>query len=217
MKYLLLFLCSASTWAYGQLTIETAQDSLQKYRMGRYSYHEQFVGHKGYGAPVILTNDGGAAAFGDGENGSTLIKLDKTGKKEWEVNFKPQFTEMESQSVVQDINGNFYVCMLSYDAKRYRGGSERIICLDKKGKILWDKTLGKYTLMNNPTISYLKALPDGRIEFRGHVVKETPAKGKDPVYRYWEGWINSKGVYTQKSGDVLDWSNPDWKKLYEPE
>ena len=46
---------------------------------------------------------------------------------------------------------------------------------------------------------------------------DKPVQGKDPVYRYWEGWIDSKGVYTQKTGDVIDWAKKEWQKLYDPE
>jgi hypothetical protein len=49
------------------------------------------------------------------------------------------------------------------------------------------------------------------------VVKEKPEEGKDPKYHYWEGWLTSKGLLTQKAGDVIDWSNQEWEKKYKPE
>jgi hypothetical protein len=213
MKYLFVILFSATLTAHGQLTVDSARNIISKYRLGYSTYFEPFIERPGYGAGWILTNDGGAAAFGD----NMLYKFNKSGKEEWMRTVKPQFNEMESQGVVQDTKGNLYVFMLSYDEKRYRGGSERVLCYDKKGKLLWDKTLGAYTLMNNPTVSYIRSLKDGRIYMRGHVVKEKPVEGKDPVYRFWEGWLDSTGKLTQKAGEPIDWSKDEWQKKFKPE
>jgi hypothetical protein len=222
MKRLLPLILFASSVSYGQLTIDKAKEAAQKNHLGQYSYHEKFIGHPGYGAPVILTADGGAALYGDGEyNGmgsGLLIKLDKNGNQQWQRPIKKQFTEMESQSVVQDKAGNFYVFMLSYDEKRYRGGSERIIYIDKTGAVKWDKTIGNYTVMNNPTVAYIRAENDGRVYLRGQTVIEKPAEGKDPQYRFWEGWINSAGKLAEKTGDVVVWGdNQPWQKFFAPE
>ena len=218
MKYAGVILLFASSMSYGQLTMEIAQDSaVRKYHIGSYSYHEQFKGHKGYGAPLILTADGGGAAFGDGDEGCMLVKLDQKGKVQWKRTLKPKGDEMESQSVVQDKNGNYYVFILVYDHTKYRGGCERVIFLNKTGTPLWDKFIGSCFLINNPTVSYIRAMEDGRVAMRGHVVTEKPAEGKDPSYHFWEGWINSKGIMTQKTGDVIDWANKDWEKKLKPD
>jgi hypothetical protein len=213
MRSIIFFFLLTGSASFAQLTIDSARKVIQPYRLGYSTYFEPFLEKKGYGAPWILTSDGGAAGFGD----NTLYKFDKTGKEQWKRTVKIQFSEMESQSVVQDTKGNLYVFMLSYDEKRYRGGSERVLCYDKSGKLLWDKTLGAYTLMNNPVVSYIRALADGRIYMRGHVVKEKPVEGKDPVYRYWEGWISSTGTLTQKAGEVIDWGKDEWQKKFKPE
>jgi hypothetical protein len=210
--------------ASAQLTIDQARDSLQKYRLGSYSYHEQFIGHAGYGAPVILTADGGAVAFGGSEDEKgrcgILVKLDKTGKQQWKKRIalpKIADSEPETQSVVEDKKGNLYVFMIMYDPKGYRGGAERMVCYDKTGKLLWDKMLGKHTLMDNPNVSYIKLNADGKIYMRGHIVTEKPAEGKDPKYRYWEGWIDRTGILTQQSGDVIDWANKEWQTKFAPD
>ena len=221
MKYLIFILILICSTAYGQLTIPEARKIFYSYKLGSYDYHEQFIGHAGFGAPYILTADGGAAFFG-GSGDSTgsyglAVKIDKAGNEEWQQIIRQQFDEMETQSIVQDKAGNYYVFLLSYDNKRYRGGSERILYLDKTGKVVWDKTIGAYTLMNNPTISYIKALDDGRISLRGHICTEKPKPDKDPDYRYWEGWIDNKGNLTQKTGQLIVWENQDWQKLFSPE
>jgi hypothetical protein len=213
MKNLFIYFLLAASVGYSQLAADSAKKIIVKYHLGYSTYFEPFLGHTEYGAPVIATSDGGIAAFGD----NTLYKLDKTGKEEWKRTVKAQFDEMESQSVAQDTKGNLYVFILSYDSKRYRGGSERVLCYDKKGKLLWDKTLGAYTLMNNPTASYIRSLKDGKIYLRGHVVTEKPAEGKDPAYHYWEGWLDSSGKLTQKAGDIIDWKKDDWQKKFKPE
>lgn len=217
MKYIVYILFFASIQAYGQLTFQQAQDSLRKFHLGVSTYFEEFEGHDSYGAGINLTKDGGAAGFGDGDNGLELIKLDKTGKVQWRKSIKKQFEETEAQCVAQDSYGNFYLFMLNYNPEGYRGGSERLVCFSNKGVLLWDKMLGKYTLLNNPVVSYVHRLTDGRIEMRGHIVKEEPIPGKDPVYRYWQGWYNSKAVFTSKTGDVIDWKNSEWKSRLKPE
>jgi len=213
MKHLFILLMSAGLSGYSQMTMDSVMKVKSDYRIGASTYFEPFFGKPGYGAPWILTGDGGAAAFGD----NILYKFNKSGKEEWNRIVKQQFGEMESQSVAQDPKGNLYVFMLSYDPKRYRGGSERVVCYDKKGKLLWDKTLGAYTLMNNPTVSYIQVLKDGRIYVRGHVVKDKPVEGKDPVYKFWEGWFDSTGKLTQKVGEAIDWTKDEWQKKFKPE
>jgi hypothetical protein len=213
MRYLLIIFLFTYSSTYGQLTTESAEKIISSYRLGYSTYFEPFLKHNGYGAPWILTADGGAAAFGN----NMLYKFNKTGKEQWARAIKPQFDEMETQSVVQDAKGNLYAFMLSYDSKRSRGGSERVVCYDKNGKLLWDKTLGTYSLIDNPVVSYIKPLNDGRIYLRGHVVKEKPAENKDPVYRYWEGWIDSTGKLMEKINEVIDWSKEEWQKKFKPE
>src|SRR5258705_8669375 len=130
MKYLFVTLLFSSTFSFAQLPLNIANDSaVIKYHIGSYSYHEQFKGHQGYGAPLILTADGGGAAFGDGDLGTMLVKLDKLGKETWKQIVKPKGNETESQSVVQDKNGNYYVFILVYDETKYRGGCERVAFL----------------------------------------------------------------------------------------
>jgi hypothetical protein len=107
--------------------------------------------------------------------------------------------------------------MLTYDETKYRGGCERVIFLNKAGTIVWDKFIGTCNLLNNPTVSYIRQLNDGRIIMRGHVVTQKPAKGKDPQYRFWEGWLDKTGKLTQQAGDVIDWKKPEWKKKFEPD
>ena len=215
MKNSLFLLVLLSIPSYGQLTMEVARDTIAQYQLGFSSYFEPFVGKPGYGAPWILTSDGGAAAFGD----SQLYKFDKTGKKAWMRTLKPAVneTESESQSMAQDTKGNFYVFNLVYPIKGYRGGSERVVCFDKTGKQLWDKMLGPYTVMNNPIVSYIKTESDGRIYMRGHVVTKQPVEGKDPIYQFWEGWLDVTGKLTQKAGEQIDWAKDEWQKKFKPD
>src|SRR5688572_22197597 len=183
MRYLAVIFWFGSSFAHPQITIELARDSsVMKYHIGSYSYHEQFIGHNGYGAPLILTLDGGAAAFGDGDEGSMLVKLDQTGKEQWKRIIKPKGQEMESQSVVQDKLGNYYLFILVYDETKFRGGCERAVHVTKSGVVMWDKFMGTCNLLNSPTVNYMRTLSDGRVALRGHVVTKTPPEGKDPTY-----------------------------------
>jgi len=221
MKYLFVILSLAGSLAYGQLSVDEARKIFYSYKLGSYDYHEQFTGFTGYGAPVIITSDGGAAFFG-GSGDSTgsfglIVKIDRAGSEEWKLAIRQQFDEMETHSVVQDKAGDFYVFMLSYDYKKYRGGCERVVYIKKNGVIGWDKMIGEYGLVNNPTISYIRSLEDNRISLRGHMVKQPPPQGEDPKYCFWEGWIDNKGKLTQKTGAIIDWSNPDWEKFFKPE
>ncbi len=206
---------------YAQLTLDDARAATRDSNLGSYSYHEEFIGKAGFGAPRILTPDGGAAIFGDFEDDggayAVLLKLGKNGIEEWRKEIRPEFDLLESQSVVQDKKGVYYVFMLSYDNARYRGGSERIVCIDAGGNLFWDKTIGNYDPINNPIISYIRALDDGRISLRGHNCNEIPPDGEDHAARFWEGWISPAGNLTQKTGDVIDWNNPDWQKKFSPD
>jgi len=221
MKNLFVLLSFCSSLAFGQLSIDDARKAFYSYKLGSYDYHEKFIGYKGYGAPVIQTSDGGAAFFGGAEDSTgsigLIVKIDKDGKEEWQQAVRPQFDLIETQSVVQDISGNYYVFMISYDEKKYRGGCERIVHFNKNGVQSWDKIIGDCGLINNPMINYILALEDGRVALRGHIAIKKPPEGKDPEYLYWEGWIDNKGKLTQKTGDVIDWVNQDWEKLFKPE
>jgi hypothetical protein len=221
MKYLIVLLSMFCSLAHGQISIDDARKAFYSYKLGSYDYHEQFVGCKGYGAPVIITKDGGVAFFG-GTGDSTgsyglIVKLGKDGKEEWKKAVRPQFDEIETQSVVQDNAGNFYVFLLSYDSKKYRGGCERVVYFKKDGTLIWDKIIGTCELVNNPVIAFIRSDADGRIALRGHVVNQKPNQGEDPKYHYWEGWIDKTGKLTQKTGEIIDWANQDWQKLFKPE
>ena len=215
----LLFL---STVTFAQLTIDKAREVHNSNHLGTYSYHEAFIGHAGYGSPTILTSDGGAALFGDGDPvnekaAAHLVKLDKDGKELWRSYVFNKYDEMESQSVAQDSKGNYYVFMLVYSEKGYRGGAQRVVMFNKSGKLVWDKLMGTFTLLNRPTFSYIRSEPNGKIYLRGHIVKNAPPAGKDPDSRYFEGWLDDSGKLTQRSGDVIDWKNDEWQKKFKPD
>ena len=183
MKNLWIVALFMTSWVQGQITADAARDSVRKYHIASYSYHEAFIGKKDYGSPLILTADGGAAVFGDGDEGTMLVKLDKTGKVVWKKILSAKGEEAESQSVVQDKLGNYFVFQLVYGTTAYRGGRERVALYNKAGVILWDKYIGSGLQVNNPIVSYIKSLSDGRIYLRGHIVLKAPAEGKDPETR----------------------------------
>ena len=213
MKFLIVTLFCFSQLCYAQLSIDDARSATRVYEIGSYSYHEQFQGYTGYAAPVIQTADGGAAVFGDVHSGDStaalLVKLDKNAQEEWKVRISPEYDDMESQSVVQDQAGNYFVFMLSYDDEKYRGGSQRVVYISQQGKILWSKLICDHNVVNNPIFSYIHALPDGRINLRGHIVIDQPKEDEDPVYYNWEGWIDSKGVLTQEVQELQTQENWD--------
>ncbi len=219
MKPLIAAFCLVNVTSFAQVTLETANEKLvHKYHIGTYSYHADFIGHKTYGAPLIQTADGGAAAFGDGDEGIMLAKLDKTGKEQFKKVIQGKGDESESQSVVEDKAGNFYVFILTYDHAKYRGGTERVLMFNRTGTLAWDKYLGSFELPDNPTVSYIRALADGRILLRGHIVKEKPEEGKDPVYRFWEAWLDKTGKVTQQVGETIDWTETaKWQSRLKPE
>jgi hypothetical protein len=220
MRHTVIALLFVHSVGYGHLTLESAKAAAQPFHISSYSYHEQFVGHAGYGAPIILTGDGGAAAFGHGDEGPVLMKFGRDGKVQWKRFIKPKGSEMELQSVVQSKFGGFYVFMLVYDEAKfkYRGGCQRAMLITKDGVVVWDKFAGTCGLLNTPTISYIRAQDDGTIAFRGHVVRQVPEEGKDPTYLYWEGSVNNKGAITEKDGEAIDWKKTDeWQSRLKPE
>ena len=213
---ILLFISSAS---FAQLTLSAAKIAAEEYNFRTYSYHQQFEGHNGYAAPIILLANDGAIFFGDSEDEESvnLVQLDKEGNLVWQTPISAKFDEMETQSVIQDKDENYYAFVLSYNYSKYRGSSERVIHLDKNGKILWDIMMGNYTLKNNPQCSYIHLLDDGRLALRGHIVSEAAKEGDDPEYHFWQGWLNNKGEWTQEIGNVIDWADPSWKDFLKVE
>lgn len=216
---LTLILLFITLTAFAQLTLPAAKTAAEEYNFRSYSYHEQFEGHDGYAAPIILLANGGTVFFGDAEDEKSmiLVQLNKEGFLVWQTPINLMFNEMETQSVVHDREGNFYAFVLSYNYSKYRGSTERVIHLDKNGKILWDKTLGDYTLKNNPHCSYIHLLDDGRLALRGHIVTDAAKEGDDPEYHFWQGWLNKKGEWTQEIGKVIDWADPSWKDFFKVE
>jgi hypothetical protein len=218
MKYALFLLVLLPSLGFAQLNIDQVRElTVQKYHLGSSTYFSDFVGHPGYGAIAILTNDGGGAAFGDGDEGVMLVRITKAGAEQWKRKVTSKGDEMETQAVAEDKAGNFYLFMLVYNHAKYQGGAERVVCYSKAGTLLWDKYLGPFALVNNPTVSWIQSVADGRIALRGHIVNQPPAEGKDPIYHFWEATINSKGFVTQKSGDAIDWAKDEWKKKFKPE
>jgi outer membrane protein assembly factor BamB len=212
MKKLIPVLVFVNSCSFAQLTMDTLKKIVQPLYLGYSTYFSDFAGKQGYGGPYVLTKDGGAAAFGD----NVLYKFDKTGKQTWKHAIKDRYQEMETQVCAEDGKGNLYCFMLEYNRAVYRGGNERLVCFDKTGKLLWDKTIGKAAAFNNPIVSYVKPDADGKIYMRGHVAFEKKENG-DPKYLYWEGWIDALGKFTQKTGDEIDWGKPEWQKKFKPE
>ena len=198
--------------ATAQLTMDSLKKIVQPLYLGYSTYFSEFAGKPGYGGPYFLTKDGGGAAFGD----NVLYKFDKKGKQTWKRVIKDRYQEMETQVAAEDSKGNLYCFMLEYNRQVYRGGNERIVCYDKTGKLLFDKTIGKAAALNNPIVSYVKPTEDGRIYMRGHMAKEKKPNG-DPKYLFWEGWMDATGKLTQTTGEEIDWSKPEWQKKFKPE
>src|SRR4051812_12891228 len=165
MKNCFVILVLLSNSSFAQLTLDTLKIIVQPLHLGYSSYFSEFAGKPGYGGPYFLTKDGGGAAFGD----NVLYKFDKTGKQVWKRAIKDRYQEMETQVAAGDTKGNLFCFMLEYNTKVYRGGNERIVCYDKTGKLLFDKTIGKAAALNNPIVSYVKPSGDGKIYMRGHV------------------------------------------------
>ena len=212
MKKIGFVLVFVWTHSLGQLSMDSLKNIVQPLHLGYSTYFSAFAGKEGYGGPYILTKDGGGAAFGD----NVVYKFDNKGKQLWKKAIKDRFEEMETQVIAEDSKGNLYAFMLEYNTKVYRGGTERVLCYDRTGKLLWDKLIGKYAGLNNPIVSYVKPTADDRIYMRGHVAKEKKANG-DPKYLYWEGWYDATGKLSQTSGEEIDWAKDEWQKKFKPE
>ena len=74
-----IILFFVSSTGFGQLTIPDAKTAAKEHNFRSYRYHEEFEGHAGYAAPIILTDKGEAIFFGDSKDGKfvNLVKLDK--------------------------------------------------------------------------------------------------------------------------------------------
>lgn len=217
--FLVLFIF---TTGHCQLSLSAAKSVAAKYKLHSYSYHEKFEGHNDYAAPIILTQNGGTVFFSDSISNASrgIIKLSRDSKVEWEIAIAPKHDEYETQSIIQDREGNYYAFMLSYNRKIYRGGSERVIYIGNDGTILWDIILGDYGIVNSPLCSFIRLTEKNQLELRGHIVTKDPEKDRwgyyiDPEYHQWTGWLKKDGSYLQSIGDIIDWANKDWKKFIE--
>ena len=146
-----------------------------------------------------------------------LVKLDRNGAEKLKKKVSHKGDEMEPQAVAEDKAGNLYLFMLVNDNTKYRGGTERVVCYSKAGTLMWDKYLGAFSMINNPTVSWIRIADNGTIAMRGHMASTKPPEGKDPEYHFWDASINAKGVVTKKLGDVIDWSKPEWQAKFRPE
>ncbi|MBK9192103.1 MAG: hypothetical protein IPM77_11650 [Crocinitomicaceae bacterium] len=207
-----------SVQAMAQISYEKASELSRNYEVYAYSYFEGFAGKQGYASSVILTLDGGCAFldewYEENDHGPLLIKLDKDGKEQWKTKLKGGYEESESQGIVEDAGGNFYVFALVYTSTGYLGGCERVMCVSPSGELNWDKLIGAFTLENSPTFSYIHSDKNGKVELRGHIAKEKPAEGKDPDYYYWSAWLDSKGDIVEETGKRIDWANDNWQQWY---
>src|SRR5262245_28499830 len=107
--FLTLMFMGALSAGRAQMTMDAAKAASLELHMSEYSYHAQFMGHTGYGASLILTADGGAAAFGTGDEGNMLLKWTKDAKIQWKRMIVAKGDEMELQSVVETSTGNYLV------------------------------------------------------------------------------------------------------------
>jgi len=204
---------------YGQLNLLEAKKVAEEFKYVSYRYLEEFEGHEGYAAPIIISTDGGALFFTRPNDGNQydLVKINKEGKKEWSIELKAKFDDMESQGIVENSKGNYYAFLLSYNQSRYRGGAERVIYLSRNGEIIWEQLLGDYTLENNPTCSWIRIHSDDQLEMRGHIVTDPELKDRNPEYRFWKGWLNPLGERSDEIGTVIDWSDPVTQTFFEVE
>ncbi len=95
---------------------------------------------------IIQTEDGGYAVAGStgvrvwGETNCWVIKLDAKGNMEWDNNFGGTGWD-EIYSIIQTKDGSFITtgCVWSKGAGR---GDVRVVKLNKRGDLVWDKTFG---------------------------------------------------------------------------
>ena len=184
-RYIVFMLILIPYAGIGQMVISDVKEAGMAYNLHSYSDHQQFEGHTGYAAPIFLTADGGAAFFGDLAGSVNIIKLASGGQLGWNVPIRAKFNVMETKSIIQDNDGNYYAFVLSYNYAKYRGSTERIISLTKDGNMLCDIKLGDYELENNPHCSYIRLADNGQLELRGHIVVEPKKEGADPEYHFW--------------------------------
>ena len=221
MRHIFTVFLFCSFNSIAQLTDEKAAELSRNYEVYAYSYFQGFEGKSGYASSVVLTRDGGCAFLGDwyeeNDHGPLLIKLDAEGKEQWKIKLKGGYEESESQGIVEDAAGNIFAFALVYSSSGYRGGCERVMCVSPSGELNWDKLIGTFTLVDRPTFSYIHSDANGKIELRGHIVKEKPAEGKDPDYYYWSAWLDSKGSIEEQTGKLIDWANDNWQQWYQAE
>lgn len=208
---LIILLLFISTNSFAQLSISDAKIAGEKFNIHNYTYHQKFEGHKEYAAPVYLTKDSGAIFYGDTNSIIKIYKLDKESTLEWKVPVVLKYDEIETQSVIQDKDSNYYAFVLVFNRDKIKGSTQRVIHFDKNGDIIWDKMLADFTKKNNPHCSYIRLLDNNKLELRGHIVLDSELENKEFDYHYWRGWLDNKGNLQHEVTEVIKWSSDKWK------
>jgi hypothetical protein len=178
-----------------------------------YSYHQKYIGNtEGNFAPLVATSDGGTLLVGTdseltddepykaGKSHPLVIRLDKTGRKKWEVDLRTKgFLDFEGASAARTADGGWVVYVLSY-VDPGKGATSRVVKLTDAGKIVWEWTGRGTGGPQTPFASVLQVLANGHISMKGHIYL---AKGD--AARNWDGELDATGTLVE---DEIGEPNP---------
>jgi hypothetical protein len=165
-----------------------------------YSYHEKYIRNAdGFTASIIATRDGGTLLVGTrssipkggkyeiGKSRPVVIKLDRAGSVVWEQAFtKKGFLDHEGGSAIE-VDDGFVIYIQSY-VHPARGSVARLLKLDPKGALVWERQLRGDGGPHTPFPQSVQLTRRGTFVMTGHIYLDKSERAYG-----WDGEVAADG------------------------
>jgi len=201
----LIFLLSVN--CYGQLTLEDGKLWAKENNIELNEFGSTYIGKADFGAPVIITRDGGLAILGnyaEGEtNGVKLVFLNEKKEVMWSHFFGSKNDNLDAQIIIEDRTGFFYVFMEAKDKKTPSDMRERVVKINGLGDVDWDYALERKEDNYHRRCTYVKLHEDGKhLLLFGTVQPDKVAIDNNEHYS-WKAKLDGHGKLIQEIGAIL--------------
>lgn len=193
--------------SFAQLTTDDGLNWAKENGISIQENTADYVGKKGFAAPVILTRDGGLAVVGDYMEGNSkgvkVVFLNDKKEVMWAHFFGSKNDNLEAQSIIEDRTGYFYIFMEAHSKKEDTDTRERVIKIDALGNVDWDYALERKEDHYHRHCIYVKLHEDGKhIVLNGTVQPDKVAIENNEHYS-WKARLDGHGKLVQEIGGML--------------